>query len=188
MTSAKDRAPYWLLTQFEDVRVPLNATRPGSSSPTWGVFATNGVGSEGVYAWLYNNVGTPSLAFACQLPHSYAEGTNLRPHLHLSPTTNDAGTIRMGLEYTIATQDAVFANTTLNPADIAAGGVAKKHLYLALPNIAGAGLKVSSILCGRVYRDNTVGGNYPQPLAVHEFDMHFEANALGSNEELIKET
>lgn len=187
MVDAPDRAPFWVLSQYDDVRVPLTNVQGGGLSPTFGKFQDNGAGSTGVYAWLFGNVGAPDLAFAVQLPHGYEEGTDLIAHLHLSPTTADAGTIRMGLEYTIVNeQGGAFPQTTIVTADVAAGGVALAHLRLVLDTITGTGLKISAMLLGRVFRDNTVGGNYGQDVAVHEFDMHILKNTLGSNLPLVK--
>jgi len=186
-TKYNHRRPWLNRPLYEDLRCPLANVPGGGTAPTWGKFRDNGAGSTGVYAWLFGNVGTPDLAFALQMPHGYKLGTDVHAHLHASPMDANAGKIKFGLEYTWAEQDGNFPTTEFIYVTVDAAGVAYRSQYLDFGDLVGTNFStLSGMFLGRLFRDNTVGGNYASQVAGHEFDLHFELDTIGSLEELVK--
>jgi hypothetical protein len=171
--------PYW-----DDIRVAGTQTQLGASAPdpinfsdssTLKILAFDGsVTMEEVY-------------FSVQIPHGYKAGTNLHPHVHWSPSTAGAGFCKWNLEYSMTNISGVFPNVTT----IAESGYCSsdqwKHMITELPIIEGSGFLLSTMLHGRLYRDPTDGDDtYEADACFLEFDIHFQADALGSRQEYIK--
>ena len=65
--------------------------------PDFGVFR------DGVRAWSFPSNAEKELFGSWQVPHNYAEGTELRPHLHWAVNTTTAtGNVVWKLEWTVA--------------------------------------------------------------------------------------
>lgn len=168
---------------WEDLRVPLSSlvVEPGAANaPGFAQVRDNGLGSIGVYAWLFDKAADEMLYFACQLPHSWREGTDVLFHFHWMPTTAGAGTVVWGLEYTWANIDAVMDNTTVLVTGDAAAGTAWTHQMTNSITLTGTGKTSSSMMLCRVYRDaNSPGDDYDANAALLEVDFHYLADKLG---------
>lgn len=185
-----------LYAAFEDVRVPLAATKKGGlNDPDWVLFKRDGAGSTGVYVWGFDAAAEEEMFFECQIPHAYDEGTTIIPHVHWTPDGNGGAgnVVSWGLEYTWANIGAVFANTTIisgnvhMPADAAL--VNRKHYTTHLTTISGVGKTISSMLVCRVFRDAAgvlKPDTYVNDALLLEIDFHIEVNSLGSRIELVK--
>ncbi|GAH65568.1 unnamed protein product [marine sediment metagenome] len=185
-----------LYTAFEDVRVPLAATKKGGlSDPDFVQFQDNGAASTGVYVWAFDPGGEEEMFFECQILHAYREGTTIYPHVHWAPDGNGGAgdVVSWGLEYTWANIGGDFGNTTIisanahTPADAALVG--DRHYLTSLPVIVGAGKTISSMLSCRIFRD-AAGvlrvDDYANDAFLLEIDFHVEFNSLGSRTELVK--
>jgi len=179
-----------LETYWEDVRVPLSATNRGSANaPDFAKFMDDGGGtpSQGVYTYLFNKNTEEEVYFEMQIPHAYKEGTDIEMHVHWSPMDTDTGTVRWGLEYTVANVDGTFGNTTLIYVNDAADGTAKKHQVASFSGISGTGLTISCMLICRLFRDaGDAADTYDEDAALHEIDAHIEVNTIGSRDEWTK--
>ena len=166
--------------RWTDLMVPDTQFRAGTAAPTLTVF----LGGTRVLAFSSGD----EVLFEVQMPHSWALGTALSPHIHLSFPNATAGQYVFGLEYTIAKIGDVFPPTvSIETAITAAPGVANKHAVLALPSIdmaAFAGL--STMIVARLYRKTGVASAYPQTIFLLEFDYHYQMDTLGSTQEFVK--
>ena len=168
---------------WNDLRVPLStANLPAVSDPTYAEFRT------GVYAQRFSATQDNVVAFEVQLPHSYTEGTDLKPHLHwASATATASGTVTWKLTYTIANRGGVF------PVPVDLSGtytfdgteLAFEHQITSLGTIPGAELGVSAVLIGTLTRMASLD-TYADPVFGLSFDIHHQQDSLGSDAEFTK--
>ena len=181
-----------LNSQWEDLRiVPGAFSFPGVSDPA---LADWQPGGSGATFKLYEFAEADEVTIFCQLPHSYKEGTDLKPHVHWTPgdrgSEEDGNTVAWKIDYVIVSQDGTYsASTTLDLSDTVSG---TDHYHEVSPagTISGTGIEVSAIFVGRLYRDSTgdtwatdTVGNRPMIL---EFDIHFQVDGHGSDNEFTK--
>lgn len=180
-------------TVYNDFVVPTNAAKSGGNAPDWQVFRNNGAGSPGVYVWAYDNNAASSedeLFLTIQIPHDYKLGSPIYPHLHWSPLTNDAGVVTWGLEYTWVDYQSTFAATTILTANSESFSNAQyAHFITEFGAIIPTGDQdgISSILCVRLFRNSSASADtYTGKAALLSFDIHYEANTIGSRTEYSK--
>ena len=184
-------------TVFEDLRIDGNMTRVGATPPSFAKFKNNGSGSTGVYLQWFSSSTINEVHFTVQLPHSWKEGSSIYPHVHWIPKTNADGSpanqkVRWGFEYTPITNIGdVFSNTSIIYAEdhhITEELVADKHYLTPFSAITMSGKTISCILVCRLFRDATHANDTYEDLAgLLYFDIHYEVDSLGSNEELSKD-
>jgi hypothetical protein len=180
----------YVRSYWEDLRVAAAATKinPLTSKPDFASWI------DGLLAFLFDPDDVESVHFAVQIPHSYKLGTDLKPHIHWSPTTANTGNVVWGLECTLANFGDVFPSTSkiyvADPGD----GVANKHQIAVLPTIDGSGIdSTSSMLACRIFRDadgsegSGLTDSYTADAVFHEFDFHVQLDSPGSIGEFLKE-
>jgi hypothetical protein len=191
---------YGTATMWDDLRVSADTTKlAGSKDPGYAVFKTDGAVSQGVFLYWFSDSTEEEVYFSVQLPHAWAEGTDIKPHVHwvAASTAVAAGTDACwGLEYTWANINGTFGNTALIYGDEQTNGAtetitAGKHYITALPTISGSGKTMSSMLICRLFRsvsppipgytDDLVGD-----AGLLEIDFHIQINSLGSDDEYVK--
>jgi hypothetical protein len=181
MTAA---ATLWATLQgesWDDLRFPVQNLRvnPSTSKPDFDF-------DTGTYR--FDAADTESVVCIAQLPHSWLEGSILRPHVHWYKTTAAAGNVYWQLSYKWAPIGAVIdASPTVlfsATAAVSDANTANHHAITALGDISGAGKKGSACLIMTVSR---VGGNaadtYAADAALIEFDLHYQVYGLGSPQE-----
>jgi len=183
--SIRTNAIYYTDTYFDDLRVPLTNTRinPALSEP---VFEDAG---DGTFAWGFDADAdsAEALNFIAQIPHKYAEGTDLDAHLHWQPATTNAGDVVWKLYYTIANVDGSFTSLDSMRVVTAGSGTALKHQVIDFGSIDGSSTIISAIIkgyvvrCGEATDDDFTGIAYGL-----EIDFHYQVNAPGSREEYKK--
>lgn len=172
-------------TVWDDLRVPASsAKRLGNSDPDWEVF------QNGVYGLAFATNTDQEVFFTVQIPHSWKLGSDLDPHVHWSPSSVDTGDVTWALEYTIADITGTFGNTVTITTTDAGDGTINKHQVTGFADIdmssyTDAG-DVSIILMCRLYRDVDNGDDYADDAFLLEFDLHYEIDTMGSNEEASK--
>lgn len=175
-------------TAFEDLRVEGLSARTGVVAPT------TEVGFRGDNAYLSTNLvhnQADELQFAVQMPHGWAAGTPIYPHVHFAPwiANEGAGAARFILAYYVANVDVQFPSSpaTYTMTKTWSGDQQWVHLLaLNATPITTSGWTLSSILKCRLYRDNTVANNLAGRVALLYFDIHVEMDAFGSRQEYIK--
>ena len=93
---------------WDDLRSPASALAPGATSPTWGTLR------NGLNTWIFAANLDQEIEGAVQLPHDYAEGTDLKLHIHWIPMNTDTGNVVWEYEYTVASIGSAFPATTAN--------------------------------------------------------------------------
>jgi hypothetical protein len=176
--------------EWDDLRVPISAVHLGATlrEPTWAKLVDNGAGSDGVYALDFSASQENEVLFVAQLPHSYREGTELKPHVHFTTKAGGSGNIKFDLEYSVASVNGIIPASTIITATFAASSEpALKHRYLSLPAITMTGQKISAMLFCRLRRDPNVASNFAAVVSMLEFDFHFQKDTFGgSRSESVK--
>lgn len=172
---------------WEDLRFPSTALfAPGNSGNAPDRSATTGL-------LLFDDAAEEIIAGVAQIPHSYHEGSNLRPHIHIRSTTDPDGTgdTRWTLQYKW------YNATDAYPADYTSDTITETvadHVDSAEINqiasftaIDGTGKKVSSCFEWLLSRDgDDVLDTYAADTVLVEFDIHFLADSLGTYLETVK--
>jgi hypothetical protein len=178
------------MPQWDDLRVPITAVTGsgGVKQPGFGQVLDDGGASTGVFAYLYDPNAEEELFFTVQMPHSWLEGSAIRPHIHWMPMDGNAGNVEWGLEYSKVSPGGTFGNTTTLPVIDAADGTAKKHQIASFAPIDMTGDTVSTMILCRIFRDATdvVNDTYGAEAAALEIDFHYQINTFGSRQEYIK--
>lgn len=127
-----------------------------------------------------------------QLYHSYAEGSFIRPHLHIYiPTDAIGGNIRLYCEYywsnigdtgspTIATLTSDIIRTANQAASL-------NHIASFGSDVDGLGKTISSIVITRVYRDpSDAADTFGASVWLMSADIHIKKDTEGSRDVLVK--
>lgn len=184
--------------QWKDLRTSLTAGKPGATKPpAFSQAFDNGAGSVGVFAWSFGDEAAAgneeNIFLVVQLPHDYAEGTNIEAHVHWTPAVGGAAGefVKWGLEYnwtnrggsigntTIVTSDASSAATATKQGD--ASMVANKHYVTELGDIDGTSKTISSLLLCRLFRNSShANDDLAQDAFGLSLDFHYQADTRGS--------
>lgn len=179
-------------TVYNDFVVPLGTAKAGGNSPGWEKFRDNGSGSNGVWVWTFANSSTDELQIIVQMPHEWKEGSAINPHIHWSPMTSASGAVKWGMEYTWANYDqgatqTYPATTMLNATSASFSNAQYGSMITSFGPITLTNGKISNILLIRLFRNSSdPADTYPDKVAGLSFDIHYEANTLGSRTEFTK--
>lgn len=118
-----------------------------------------------------------------QMPHSWDTGTTISPHIHWIQTSSDTIVWKMKYRW--------YNNNTTPSAFVVDSAVNQVFEYTSgsllqissFSDIDGSGIGLSSIFECFIYRDDN---NLAQDVLYKEFDIHYQINTLGSNEEFVK--
>lgn len=165
---------------WEDLRFPAQGINPPGLVSDPDVETDTGM-------LLFDGASTEIVMGVAQMPHTWWEGTEIRPHVHWKPTTAAAGNVLWRFEYEIFTigsdpTKAYTAVDTLMPALDA-------YDIESLGYIDMAGWEASALIAWKLSR---IGGDltdtYEDDVRLYEFDIHYQIDALGSEEEYTKYT
>lgn len=179
---------YW-----DDLKMPALTGKP-NVTPTFEKMTDDGSGSVGIFGYLFEDKAIANqeqdLFFGQQLPHSYKEGTDIYPHIHWCPKTAGNGTtdvIRWGLEYIWANDEDVLPTSTIIYVDALVPTTAKQIHMDAFDKLIGTGMKISSIIKVRLFRNSShVNDTFTGGAYLFEFDAHHQIDTPGSIEMLSK--
>lgn len=182
-------------TVWDDLMIPGTSVKATGNSPP--DMAGGFAGDNTLDLYVFDGVNTlEQVFFTIQLPHCWKQGSTIYPHVHISPTHTNGGdtnerVIRFSLEYTWANiWDTFGATATLNlDSDAFVPNTSQwKHLLCKnATGIDGTGKTLSSMLVCRLFRDPAdAADTYPQDVAFLQFDIHYEIDSLGSEQEYIK--
>lgn len=177
---------YGAATVYDDLLRDATSTRVGAVAPTIGA----GFRGDGNHIYTqFVHTQADEVQFEVQLPHRGKEGSVIYPHVHFTPTTSGTGTAKFILEYYAANVDAQFPASPSTYEMTKTWAVNQQWYHLIAGNNTGltiSGWTLSNVLKVRLYRDNTVDGNYAAAVGFLYFDIHVEINTLGSDEEYVK--
>ena len=170
--------PYW-----EDINVGAHALGPGASAPS-----LVQVAGSNIYVLAFNGNATLEQSYgSLEMLHNYKEHTDIRPHVHWSPTTNAAGNVKWFFEYTIANMGETFTAAQTISAVSSSNGIPWQNINKEIGIIPSTLLKIGSIVSFRLYRDPTdAADTYPDNAALLSVGIHYEINTPGSRQVAIK--
>lgn len=171
--------------RWEDQLAPLSAAKSGGgagTTPVWSVWRNS------IYAWEFGDAQTDELWVTIHITHLYKPGTPIYLHVHWGVKTAVTGTVRWGIEYTVAKghQQQVFpATTTVYIEQALPSATAANNQYMHMiaemseaqaiqPSV---GVETGSVILVRLFRDAT-NANDTISAGVHGFlmDAHFEVD------------
>jgi len=168
---------------WDDLRVAAQNTRinPVKEKPDYGSL------TGAFLTYLFDPAETETVNFVIQIPHSFKYNSTIYPHVHWAPVTASSGSVRWSFEYSIANIFGTFGAATTLTALCEASGTAYKHFYCSLGSIDMSGFSTSCmILCNLSRLGNGSGDDYPSDAGLLEFDIHYQKNCIGSDNELNK--
>jgi len=143
-------------------------------------------GSLGIMALSFPHGKTSSIFFTAQLPHSYAEGEEIRLHVHWMRKDAGDGDILWGLEYVWVNVDGIVGNTTIVEKALPAP-TQGTHRATTIAELKGGEHTISSILVCWVYRKgDDAKDTFDGEVFMSELDFHFPQNTPGSVQEFSK--
>ena len=163
---------------WDDLRTPATNLKQGGADPdTDGglLFATGS--TENTYAIM-------------QMPHSWLVGTDIRPHVHWSKTTDASGDVVWQIRYRVWSPSNV-APSWSSYIDIneRLGTLSsdQRQLLDLFPFIDMEGQSISCMLSFHIRRKHDdADDDYAADAKLWEFDVHYQIDTPGSIEELDK--
>jgi hypothetical protein len=164
--------------QWEDLRFPATVIRVGAGA-THPEFDTTVPGLR------FRHTHTDVAYVIAQLPHSWAEGTDLRPHVHWTKTTAAEGGVYWELAYKWASiggvADAAWTILASAVPAVSDADLADRHALTNLGTIPAAGRKISDMLLMRIRRvHDHATDTYGAVARLLEFDIHHQVDGTGS--------
>lgn len=172
--------------QWDDLRFPASAVNPPGQVSDPDFDTTNG-------GWLFAAGGTEVLFLMAQLPHAWAEGTDLKPHVHWQKTTSAGGDVVWRFSYKWAKKGAVMdaSFTDVDVTSVVSGtpdnDTANEHLITSFGALVATDVEVSDMLVIKLARIGGDGADtYGADARLLEFDIHHQIDSFGSNLEFSK--
>jgi hypothetical protein len=165
-------------TVWDDLVVPLTQTRVGANSKP--DFDFTDIGFQ-----FPNNDATEILYFIVQLPHRYKEGTALYPHVHWRQAADQTPVFKLDYKWfnVGAAIPADFSTYEMSTKAITYTSGSIQQISKNATGITGTGKTISSILICKLYRQDSA---YTGDCLAYQFDIHYEADSLGSDLEYEK--
>ena len=171
-------------TTFNDINISGLALGTGPAAPA--VIAIAGTGIR-AYAFIGTGVLSDELHGSIETLHDYLEGSNIVPHVHWMPSTNDVGNVKWQLEYIWISRTGTVAGSTTIDVTVAAGGTAWTLHRTDFPTIDGTGRVIGDRFMFRLFRDPADGSDtYGFNAALMDIGVHFESDTLGSRQVTTK--
>lgn len=158
----------------------------GSAAPEIGVYR------DGLIAYKFP-ASTMAECFAnFHINHDYIAGQMVYPHVHWSTNTTSTGTVRWGVEYTLARRgdDTGLVNfgatQTLYIESTITDGAAAQYKHMVNESAEGYGidgtdLKVDCLILTRFFRDAAhVNDTYPDPVYLLTVDIHYPCDVFAT--------
>lgn len=164
---------------YNDINIDINPRNTGVGRPTLATFKGN------IQQYRFA-VGDFSDFRACEIPHSWKEGTQIEFHVHWSlGTANDANLrgVKFEIEYTYADMAGVFSANDTQSAEssVALNEPAYTHKYTSIFSFSPA-TKVGTQMCVRLKRiSSVINANAPNsdPFII-SFGIHYQSDTIGS--------
>lgn len=168
---------------WDDLRIPLlSAKLAGSQDPDLVKITDDGAGSTGVYAYAFDKNIEEEVYFSTQVPHNWKEGTDIKLHLHWSPSDTTVTNIVWGCEVAWGEANDAFPSSTLYYSTNETAGIDRYHALSAIATLDGSGRGVSGVILGRLFRHATNSADtYPADVFATSLDFHYIKNKLGES-------
>ncbi len=167
--------------QWDDLRFPVAGINPPGAASAPARDTTDG-------RLHFSASAVNIIAIQVQMPHAWKLDSAIFPHLHWSPSTTNTGNCLWKLQYKIANIGDVFpASWSESTVLDAGGGVVDGHQLAAFSDIDMTGYNLSCMLLMLVSRlGSDPTDTFTGEAILNEVDIHYQLDALGSNEMLTK--
>ena len=176
---------------WDDLKSPATTINPPGAASDPDRETTTGL-------LLFGAASTELVYLLLQMPHAWKEGSAISPHVHWTKTTSAAGDVAWNLKYQILPIGKVGPGSWTD-AGIASSPVAGtpdndtawEHLLTSWTDIdMNDGVSDYSLSTCILFEVSRVGGNaadtYGADARLLEFDVHYQIDSLGSEEEFSK--
>lgn len=162
---------------WDDVNVGAITLGKGATAPDESDWATSTI-----RILSYAGSGAAQSASGCvEIPHNYAQGTDITPHVHWNSTSVNAGNVKWQLEYNVADSGQIpLTASTTNSIQAAPGhnNYSQRADFYPIP---GSGRTIGGQICFRLFRDSTdAEDTYGDAGEVQTFGFHYQRDSLGS--------
>lgn len=138
--------------------------------------------------WAFTGIGAQAYGGQAtfQLPHAYAEGTPIRPHVHWHKSTSASGTVKWKLQYRwhrIAEVPTAWTDleTTVQVPESPDTDTAEYQMISPFGEIPATDIRVSNLFQARLYRDpSDPDDTYEADAILLDFDLHVQLDDRGS--------
>lgn len=165
---------------WDDLRFPASNIRLGGDAPaTFQAFKDGGILSFASNTDQYIYV-------VAQLPHTWAEGTDIEAHVHWTIPTSGAGggtaeNVKWDLTYSWSNKEGIIPDSSSDTVTVdVRNTTANYHLQDSFGLISGVGKTYSSCLIISIKRDTSVANDYAYSVYLIEFDIHYKKNRFGT--------
>lgn len=166
---------------WDDLRFPAQGINPPGQPSDPNVSTTDG-------SLIFSASNTNIIAGIAQMPHGWAEGTTIKPHIHWYPVNTNAGDVLWRFEYEIISMGDVPAQD-YTADDLVVSTDVGKYSIDGFSDLTMTGRQVSDLIAWKVSR---IGGDaldtYAGTAHLYEFDIHYQIDSLGSEREFLKYT
>ena len=166
---------------WRDLTAEVTVRATGANSPTFASYR------NGIYFYSFSATVMNEFFVNFHIDHDYAPGTVIYPHIHWTPNTTSTGTVRWGIEYTVAKghqQQAFPATTTVYVEQTIAANSQYTHFVaeVSLANaIPATNLEPDSIVSCRFFRDAAhANDTFPDPVFVITADVHYNSSKFAT--------
>lgn len=162
--------------RWDDLRFPSQGINPAGAANPATPDNTDGTLS-------FSGTGDKVIAGVAQMPHSWQDGTAIRPHIHLQFKTSASANTRWKLTWDIANVNGDFGVTTGdNTITVANPQNVNKHALAAFAEISMDGFRDSCIIKWTVSRlaQSDAADNDTNAANLLEFDIHYQLGSHGS--------
>lgn len=138
-----------------------------------GVTPSKAVFKAGIQGYQFLDATASELHFIAVLPHTYEEGSNIKPRVRWAPLSgNSTGVVQWNLEYTIGNRSGTFqAVQTITVEQTAEQ--AHKHQVAQFGDITGSAATIGAVIAGRLYRNgNATADTYTTAAAFLSLDFN----------------
>lgn len=137
---------------------------------------------------VFDSSTTETVWVIYQLPHSYKDGSTLKPHVHWARTTSASGGVYWQLEYRWSkigeVMDGSWTTIGSSTEAVSTGNTAEQHGITSLGDISGTGAAFSDMLICKLSRVPSNGGDtYGADARLLEFDIHYQGRTFGTANE-----
>jgi len=165
-------------TTFNDINISGLALGTGPAAPS--IISLNSTGVL-AYAFIGTGVLADELHGSIEALHDYLEGSDIVPHVHWCPTTNDAGDVKWQLEYIWISRTGTITGSTTIDVTTAAGGTAWVLKRSDFPAVSGANRQIGDRFMFRIFRDPAdLADTYGFDAAILDVGIHYQKDTMGS--------
>lgn len=168
---------------WDDLRFPAQGINPAGSSAPPSVDTATFPGTL-----LFSSTQDNLVAGVAQMPHEWAIGDSIHPHVHWAKTTSAAGGVVWEFRYVIANIGETFgAYSAWEPCayQVPDSDLANKQALATFSFLDMTGFKESAMVLWQIRRNTAAAADtYAGPARLLEFDIHYRKSRLGTVQEV----